>query len=444
MDRIGVVGIPWRRGGAEALARLTIPVEERAERLPRIAREIGAPELVYIATCNRVEIAFAADGGTPMSAYRPRLFAALEGRPARPGEAERALLAWAGEGAAEHLFVVAAGLDSARAGETEIAGQVRQALETSRDLGLLGPRLELVLDEALKVAARVHRSTGVNEGPVSLAGIAIDHVKDRLARTPGPVALVGVSPMTVRCGRALAGAGWPLVVVNRTLARAEELAAETGGRAVALEEFRRRPEAVEAVVLATAAPDPVLGRPELERLAARAPSGEPPLLVDLAVPPDVAPADAAAAGLQRIGMKEVLAEAEANRGERLVELADARAMVDEALLELRRRLAERVLAPLLGALQRRYRQTAIEGVERLLSRELKGLGETEREAVRRWAETLARRFAHIPSLGLRGLACEGGLSAVETFLAGLDEALARELRDAAEGTTLIVPADDLS
>ena len=105
---------------------------------------------------------------------------------------------------------------------------------------------------------------------------------------------------------------------------------------------------------------------------------------------------------------------------------------------------ERSVAPVLAALQKRYRQTADEGVDRLLRRELRGLGEREQEAVRRWAQTLARRFAHVPTVGLRGIAVEGGHGAVSAFLEGLqDEDLVRSLtQNRAEA--LAAPADEES
>ncbi len=444
MDRIGVIGISWTRGGTEALARFTIPLDERAARVPRLAREIGAHELVYLATCNRVEIAFVTDGETPIADYRPRIFAALEGHAPAAGEAERTFRAWAGEGAVEHLFLVAAGLDSARPGETEIAGQLRTAVDLAKSLDLCGTRLDLVLEEALKVAGRIHHATAIGEGKVSLAEIALDHVRARLARAPGAVALVGVSPMTQRCAKSLAGVARKLVVVNRTLPRAEEMAAEFGGEARALDPFREAPDAVEALVFATGAKEPVVTRATLERLAARCPSGEPPLIVDMAVPPDVDPADADATGFVRIGMDDVIREAEANRRERIVELADARALVDEALSGLRRRLADKLMGPVIATLQRRYQKTAAEGLERLFKKDLVGLGETEQQAIRRWAETLARRFAHIPSVGLRALAEELGSGAVEAFVSGLEEELQKELLAAqSNGVGIIVPEEEL-
>ena len=162
------------------------------------------------------------------------------------------------------------------------------------------------------------------------------------------------------------------------------------------------------------------------------------------MPPDVDPEDAVRVGMERIGMNQVIAIAEEHRRDRLVELADARALVDDSLDELRRRIAERSVAPVLAALQKRYRQTADEGVDRLLRRELRGLGEREQEAVRRWAQTLARRFAHVPTVGLRGIAVEGGHGAVSAFLEGLqDEDLVRSLtQNRAEA--LAAPADEES
>jgi glutamyl-tRNA reductase len=432
MERIGQIGISWRNGGPEALARFTVPVDKRADWLQRFARMIEVNELVYLATCNRVEIVFVGDGERPLESYRIPLFKALSGRKPKLGEAERTFRAWGGEGAAEHLFLITSGLDSARVGESDIVGQVHEAYELSRRLGLTGPRLDLLFEEALKVARHVHRRSEVGKGRQSLAEIALDHMRARLRRTPGPIAVVGGSPMTRRCAHAACEDGTPTFVVNRTLERAEALAAEIGGQARTIEAFRSRPDPVEVVVLATGAPDAVLKHQDLERLAARSPSGEPPLIIDLSIPPDVSPVDSRRAGLQRIGMEEVLAEAERNRDIRLLEAADAREIVDEALLSLRRHMVDRVMSPLFAAMQRRFRETALEGAERLFRKELSGLGESEREAVRRWAETLARRFAHIPTAGLRGVAFKAGPAAVEAFLTKADESMVKILREASQ------------
>lgn len=415
MHRIGIVGTSWRQEGADLIAALTIPREEREVRLPRLLLAAGVEELVYLSTCGRVEVAFAADGSTSFDAIRRRIFAELTGRPPRTGEAEHVLRAWSGEGAAEHLFLVTSGLDSARLGESEVTGQCRDALALARSCGTAGPRLERVFEEALKVARRIRPMTEGRLGAVSLAEIAAQHALERVRRTPGAVALVGISPMTEKCAGLLTAAGVPVIVVNRTLARAEALAAAVGGVARSLDAFRTAPDAVEAVILATAASEPVLGRAALERLAGRATSGEPPLILDLGVPPNVAPEAAAAADVPRIGMERISEDAAEGRERLRLEFSEARAIVDEAVVAFRRQMAERMVGGMITQLRLHYRRIALEGVERLLAKSLPGLPELEREALRRWAETLANRMAHVPSVGLRDQAFEIGPGAVDAF-----------------------------
>jgi glutamyl-tRNA reductase len=429
VERIGVIGTNWRTGQVTDLAPFTIPPEERDARLPELHRVLGARELVYLATCNRVEIVLVAADHEAIGAFRPRVFRALLGREPAAGEAERVFRAWGGEGAVEHLFLVAAGLDSPKVGETEIHGQLRDALETSRRLGLDGPRTERVIAEALRVAARVHTSTELGKGRTSLAEIAIGWLLERQERHAGPVALLGVSPMTTRVAEKLSRRGVPLVLVNRTLARARELAARVGGEPMSLDAFRAAPPAVEALLSATSSPEPVLGRAELERLAARTPSAEPTLVIDMAVPPDVDPAAARAASVKRLDMDDVVRVAEQSRHGREAQAAQARALVDQALAEFLDQVVDRMLGPMMAALQRRYRHTALAGVDRLCKRELAGLGPEQVDAIRAWAETLARRFAHVPALGLRAVAHRHGLAPVELFFESGDELLARELHD---------------
>ena len=415
MQRIGVVGISWRQRRAGVLSALTIPRDERADRLPQLMETAGVEELVYLATCGRVEVAFATDGTASFDTIRRRLFAGLAGRAPRAGEAERALRAWHGEGAAEHLFIVASGLDSARLGESEVAGQFRDALALARTCGTSGPRLERVFDEALKVARRIRPLTEGRIGTVSLAEIAAHHAVERIRRTPGAVALIGISPMTERCAELLTQGGIPVILVNRTLSRAEALATAVGGAARSLDAFRAAPDAVEVVILATSASEPVLGRADLERLAGRPASGEPPLILDLGVPPNVTPEAAAAADVPRLGMERISDDAAEGRERLLLEFADARAIIDEAVVDFRRQTAERLVGGMITQLRLNYRRIALEGVERLLAKSLPDLPDPERDAVRRWAETLANRMAHVPTVGLRDLAFEIGPAAVATF-----------------------------
>jgi glutamyl-tRNA reductase len=434
MDRIGVVGLNWRRGGPRTLAEYTLPVETRSAAVAQLACDIGVEELVYIATCNRVEVAFVTAEDVDVSEYRRRIHAALSGKDQAPGEAERLMRAWHGEGAAEHVFLVATGLDSARLGETEIAGQVRAALELSREAGLAGARLGLLYEEALKLSKRTRLETSLGEGRTSLAEIGLDRVREQLTQRPGRVALIGVSPMTERCARCLVEEGGEVLLVNRSLDRVRDLARKLGpsAAAVALDEFQRNPQPVTAVISATAAPGPILAGPELDRLR----QGGATLFVDFAVDPDVDPAAATELGLERFGMDEVLAEAERNRERRLHESGEARDLVDLALEHFSGRLARRRADQAIGAMCDAYLTTARTQVEKLLEVHLSDLDPERAELLRRFAARLARHFAHLPASGLRQIASTHGPEVVQDFFSHAHEDLNHRLDQAIDAARI--------
>ena len=234
--------------------------------------------------------------------------------------------------------------------------------------------------------------------------------------------------MTERCAETLAREGIEIIVFNRSLERAAELAERVGGVARPLDALGGGTDEIEVVVTATAAPDPVITRADLERLAARSPSGRPPLIIDMATPPDVAAADAIAAGVERIGIDDIVEQGREHSELRADAAADARAMVDRALADLRGRLADKALSPMLVAMQRRYLETTRIALERLFRKDLSTLSEDDREVVTRWAQVLARRLAHVPLVGMRAIARDKGLDAAETFFADVDEFLGAEFQ----------------
>jgi glutamyl-tRNA reductase len=417
MHQIGVVGLSYRHAGVDDIARFTLPKADVGARLPALRDCLGAGEVLYVGTCNRVEVLYTTVDGSPAGDSRAEIFQALIGRAPQPGEANRILRAWTGEAALEHLFLVACGLDSAQAGEQEIAAQIRGAWETSRAANVSGPTLDRVVGEALGMANRIHRLEAGVPAP-SLADLAADRVLAHLGRMGArpPVALLGVSPMTKRCGLVLYRAGVSLVVVNRTLEAAEEFAQVVGGQAVSLGQFRAEPAAVGALVLAAGGGEPILDFDVLTRLA-RAPgvAAQAPLLVDFGVPPNVDPRAARIAGLSRVGMDELIQTAQERRLSELMRLAPVRAAIDERLAFLRDDLAARAIGRKLADLRAVFEQIAVDEADRALGAELRGLDDLQRDQLRRFASTVARRLAHLPIAGMRAVAAHAGADAVDAF-----------------------------
>lgn len=422
MDDFGAIGLSWRQGGAETLARFTLDRDLRAERLAELRAAMGVRELVHVATCNRVELYFRL-GSVGMEALRARAFRGLVGREPAPGEAERMLRAWAGEGAAEHLFLVAAGLDSAEVGETEIVGQLRRALDEAIDLDLVanrGGRLVGLFEAALKVARRVRREAGLEAGHTSLAEIGLAALDEHVGLATDPhVLLVGCSPMTERCALGLRGRGWRVTWANRSLERARAGAREDEA-VLALDRLgEARLPAFDGIVAATAATAHVLDAPLVAKLAAT----HTPLFIDFATPPDIDGAAARAHGASYLDMDAILARASATRARRLADAAGAREAIDAALERLRVELGDVQVAPLVAALQSHYRGVAREQAARFAEGLSSEPGDPA-ERVIAFAEALAKQLAHLPSTGLRGIARACGRDAVDAFVARADADLA--------------------
>jgi glutamyl-tRNA reductase len=411
MDHIGVVGLSYRHASAEEVARFSIPKADIEARLPELRAALGA-EVVFLATCNRVEVIFATGDASAAGDLRGAVFRALRGRDPELGEAAEALRAWTGEAAVEHIFLLACGLNSAQAGEHEITAQLRAAWDLARAAKVCGPTLNRLMNEALSMASRVHRLSAAARPP-SLADLAVERVLAYCGQRRDPVALVGVSPMTRRCGQHLSDAGLPLVIVNRTVEVAEEWAQSLGAECVPLDEFRASPPDVAAVVVAAGGSGAILDEAALRTLKQAAASS--PLIVDFGLPPNIEPAAARAAGLVRIGMDELIEATREQRLAQLLRLAPVRAAIDERLARLRTELATRAIGRRLADLRDSFEGIAAAQMDQLLAEDLRGLDDEERQLLRRFATTLARRLAHLPLAGIRAAAAHASADTVDAF-----------------------------
>jgi glutamyl-tRNA reductase len=412
MDQIGVVGLSYRHASVEDVARFAIPKAQIEVRLPKLRAALRGAEVVFLATCNRVEVIFATQDDSAAGDLRGAVFRALRGRDPELGEAAEALRAWTGEAAVEHVFLLACGLNSAQAGEHEITAQLRGAWDMARTAQVCGPTLNRLLSAALSMASRVHRVSAATRPP-SLADLAAARVLAHCGARREPVALVGVSPMTRRCGQILHDAGLPLLIVNRSPEVAKEWAESIGAQAVPLDEFRASPPNVAAVVLAAATSEAVLGEKALVALSQAAII--PPLIIDFGLPPNVEPVAAQAAGLVRIGMNELIDATREHRLSQLVRLAPVRAAIDERLARLRSELATRAIGGKLADLRDSFEGIAAAQMEQLLTEQLRDLDAAQREVLRRFAITLARRLAHLPLAGIRAAAEHASADTVDAF-----------------------------
>jgi glutamyl-tRNA reductase len=300
-----------------------------------------------------------------------------------------------------HLFSVAAGLDSAVLGESEILGQVRQAWEASAEEGAVGPSLNLLFRHALEVGKRVRTETGIGRSTASVSSAAVALAGERLGGLVGrKVVVLGAGEMGEGMAVALAGAGVAdVAVANRTEDRAVELAERVGGRAVALADLTTELSSADVLLTSTGATSVLLEVAELEPLVA-ARDGRPLLIVDVAVPRDVDPAAASLPGVTLLDMDDLRAFADAGMAERRREVARVRDLVDEEVSRFRELSTSRRVVPLVVDLRQRAEAVRAAEVERLGRK----LDPDAREALEAVSRSLVAKLLHEPTVRLKDAA----------------------------------------
>ena len=425
MDYIGVVGASYRTVHVDQLSAASLPAEFPREKLVELARLAGFSELVYLGTCNRVEFYFRGETRihtNPLLFHLRRSLADLtDGACQLPGDDE--LYVHFGRSAVRHLFRVTSALDSMMVGEAQIAGQAKEAHEIAHQSGLLGGILDQTFHEAFHLAKRIRTETELTRGPVSLVTLVERSLAEHLESNPSPVLILGAGEMARQSLRLVrtADSDRSVIVANRTPERAEEMAAgdphtTTMPLAVAIAE----PPPVGTVVAVTSSREALLDRDSVVNLRDRLPDGEELLIIDLAMPPNVAPEVRDLAGVILHGIEEMREEAEVNRKRRLQEMDRCERLVDHQLDILRRHLLDRALSPAARSLNQSFQQMADRAVKHSLGKDLAHLEVSDREAVGKMAEGLVKRLVQVPLKGLKGAAWHHSSAVIDGFLKGLE------------------------
>jgi len=341
-----------------------------------LAKELGA---VVLSTCNRTEIYSL--GGDPERARRG--LERLSGL-----DLGGVLESWEGDDAVEHLFRVAAGLDSLVPGEAQILGQVRLAYESALTARATGPVLNRLFEDALHAGKRVRTEAKLAEMPESVAASAVDLAENALGGLDGKRALLfGAGRMSELSARDLRGRGAEVVVSSRTLESAQELAERVGGRAAPFDAVAVELTGADVVISATRCPYPILHAEAVQ------PRERPLVLIDIAVPRDLDPEIGRVEGctlfdIDALGEGLVGREEDVREAERIVAEEAAR------FAEWRR---SRGAAPAIAALRRHAEEIRAEELARAENR-LGELSEHDRKVVETLTAQIVNKLLHAPTM----------------------------------------------
>jgi glutamyl-tRNA reductase len=415
------VGVSFRTADVSLRERIAFADPQRDAAAADLAARYGC-EAAILSTCNRVELFLARPGAGDLP--DAALLAEFLGEYHRvaPEEVRPHLARRPGEDGVRHLFRVAASLDSLIVGEGQIAGQVKASFEAARTLGTTGPVLNALFQHAQRAAKRVRTETGIAEGHVSVSSVAVDYVRQVFDHFGDKTVLViGAGKMgrlTLKHLRQLRPK--QILVANRSAEKAEEIAKECGGEAVAWDRLDEALAHADIVLSTTGSPESLVSAARYATVRSRR-GGRTVVILDIAVPRDFDPAIHDGDTTFVFNIDDLKNVREQTLARRRIHVERAESIIEE---EARRFLDDwdrRKHGPLIARLTEEFETKRKEVLEPLLARLNGKLTENDRNEIVSAFRLYQNKLLHGPIAAL-------GEASRETHGSALSEAIRRLFR----------------
>jgi glutamyl-tRNA reductase len=430
---IVVVGLSHRTAPVEVRERLAAGADALPVVLARLAARTELAEVLFLSTCNRVEVFGFVHASVPGRAGDPveAALRAIREELARQGgagsgdELAAYLYDKRGDEAIEHVFRVAASLDSMVLGEPQILGQVKDAYEAAVAAGALKGTLSRCVSRAFAVAKRVRTETAIGAGTVSISSVAVD-LAGRIfgGLSDHAVLLLGAGEMAEAAARSLGEGARALRICNRSFDRAAALARDLHAAAVPWDGLEAELVQADVVVASTASNAYIVTR-EMVRRAMKQRKGRTLFFVDIAVPRNIEPSVHTIDNVYVFNVDDLEQEVARGMKARQGEVGAAEKIVAEEVARFLAWTRGLEVQPTVVALRAKARAVLFSELERSLAGRLKHLAEGDRAALEQLLESAVGKLLHAPTTRLKERAADGEdareLAAAVRYLFDLQE-----------------------
>lgn len=396
--QLRILGLNHTTAPIEVRERFSISKEALLRGLENLDSYDGLSEAVILSTCNRVELYAVTADGCAASVYQ--FLNDLIG-----GVVDKNFLyEFNDDTCVEHLFEVAAGLDSLILGEGQILSQVKEAYSIAKAAQATSTILNTLFHRAIASGKRVRTETKIAYNSVSVSSAAVDLASKKLGGLDGRSALIfGAGKMAQLTAQHLLAHGLKKIfVANHHLSRAEEMAAKIGGQAVAWEDAFTSASDVDIIITSTGAPHYVVKPWQTQQLMTRR-AGREIFFIDIAVPRDVDPEVGKIKGVTLYNIDDLESVVEKNLQARQREAIIARRIVAEDAAALIERFKYLKFQPLMASLSERAEQIRLRELQRVSSK-LSDLSDDERKILDRLTRRIVRKLLRMPMMKLNASA----------------------------------------
>jgi glutamyl-tRNA reductase len=418
-----VVGLSHRTAPVEVRERFASDHGSFEEVLSRLTARAELDEVMFVSTCNRVEVLARPKGAQDEA--RARALRAVREVLADHGKITEAdlkpvLYEKEGEDAVRHVFRVTSSLDSMVLGEPQILGQVKDAYDAAVAAGAIRSFLARCVHRAFSVAKRVRSETALGAGTVSISSVAVDLSRRVFGDLDdGVVLLVGAGEMAEAAARSLGKGAKEIRVCNRSIERAASLAQRFGGAAAPLTALEAELAAADVVVTSTASPSFLVTRDLVKRVM-RARKGRALLFVDIAVPRNVEPGVHGLDNAYVFDIDDLEQQVALGLEARKAEAAAAEKIVEHEVAQFLAWARGLDVQPAIVSLRAKTRGVLVAELERSLQGRLKHLPDADRAALMQMIDSATNKLLHAPTTRLRRAAGDGDGDA-QTLTATLQE-----------------------
>jgi glutamyl-tRNA reductase len=405
-----VVGIEQGKAPLDLLEQVSVTDDALPKALATLRDRSNLSEAVIVSTCLRTEI-YAVVERFHDGVAEIQDFLASIGDTTVASLTDHLVIRF-DDDVADHLFTVAAGLDSAVIGESEVLGQVRRAWEKAQRDRASGPVLGALFRHAVETGKRVRSETAIARGITSLSYGAVALAADRRSGTlsGARVLVVGSGEMGEGVARAIDSHDVAsLVVANRSAGRALEVVAglpdelRAHSRTTGLSGLEDEIVAADVVFTTVGAPHPIIEHPMVESAVARRAPAPPLLIIDLGVPRNVEPSVAAVADVTLLDIESLRAAVADALSGRQGEMAQARTIVGDEVERYRTASRARGAAPVISALRSQAEQARLAELERQRSKR-SDLTDQQWDQVDAVTRSMVAKLMHRPTVALKDAA----------------------------------------
>jgi len=396
--RFSITGLNHRSAPVEVRERLAFDERSLPGALRVLRQRPGVVEGMILSTCNRVEIAVSSEDDAGERAIDEFL---AETRQVSSDWVRPYLYTFVDRDAIQHLFRVAASLDSMIVGEPQILGQLKAAYALAKNEGAVNGFMDTLLTRAFNVAKRVRSETDIGANAVSVSYAAVELAREIFGSLKDKkVLIVGAGKMSESSARHLKRCGVShMFVTNRTKERAEEMAEAYGARIVDYTTIRSFLPEVDIVLTSSGAPHYIFTAQDIAKAIEKR-RNRPVFLIDIAVPRNI---DPAANGLDNVFLYDIddLQRVVANNSAaRLHEAEDAEQIISEEVERMLSRLKTRDVVPTIVSLQEQLESLRLGEIARVRGK-LGPLTPDQEQALEALTRGIVNKIAHGPISELR-------------------------------------------